>query len=197
VYGGQESERQLHRAYRALNFLGEKLDFVTEPQLASGKAGQYAVIVAPGITHLPGGALQGLADFEGLVVTAGEACLRRDDLDRPSRAARPAREAALSDATDRELRGELAELLEANGLRRTLVVLEADTDREAWGVEWQSVRRQGAWLVNLVNYTQRPIRVELRGLRGAGVDLITGRPADVPLELAPLEPMLLRFGEPQ
>ena len=37
IYGRVESERQLHRVYQALNFLGEKIDFITERQLAGGK----------------------------------------------------------------------------------------------------------------------------------------------------------------
>jgi len=191
VYGGQESERQLHRVYHALNFLGEKLDFITEPQLAAGKASEYQVLVAPGITHLPPEALRRLADFDGLVLTAGDGCLAKDDLDRPSTFAPAKRTVALSAATGRDLRDETVRLL-GDILPRTVVLRDADTGAEAWGVEYQTARTDRGLLVNLVNYTQKPLRVTLGGLKEEPVNLFTGEPASQPLELQPLEPVLLR-----
>jgi hypothetical protein len=191
VYGGQESERQLHRAYRALNFLGEKLDFITEPQLATGKASQYQVIIAPGITHLPQEALRRLAEFDGLVLTAGDGCLGKDDLDRASTFAPPKRTVALSSANDRDLRDEIVKALDGT-LTRTVIARDADTGAEAWGVEYQAAKTDRGLLVSLVNYTQKPLRVRVEGLKGNAIDLFTGQPVSQPLDLQPLDPVLLR-----
>jgi hypothetical protein len=191
VYGGQESERQLHRAYRALNFLGEKLDFITEPQLATGKASQYQVIIAPGITHLPQEALRRLAEFDGLVLTAGDGCLGKDDLDRASTFAPPKRTVALSSANDRDLRDEIVKALDGT-LTRTVIARDADTGAEAWGVEYQTAKTDRGLLVSLVNYTQKPLRVRVEGLKGNAIDLFTGQPVSQPLDLQPLDPVLLR-----
>jgi hypothetical protein len=193
VYGGTDSEAQLSRVYRALNFLGEKLDFITERQLAAGKAGRYKVIVAPGITHLPEEALRGLAAFDGLVLTAGDGCFAKDDRDQPWQGGLPKHIAPLSKANDRELRDEIARLTQ-EALPRKVRVQDADGQTEAWGVEWQSAPYGDGLLVNLVNYTQKPLRVTVEGPQGPATDLIAGKPADEPLALQPLEPVLLRFG---
>jgi len=194
IYGGTESEAQLHRVYRALSFLGEKLDFITERQLAAGKAKQYRVIAAPGVTHLPQDALQALAQYDGLVLTAGEGCLSRDDFDQPSTVGLPKHVAALSKANDRELRDEIVKAL-GDSFPRRVIVREADTKAEAWGVEWQSAPYADALLVNLVNYTQKPLTVLIDGPQSAATDLLTGAPVDRQVRLEPLEPALLRFTE--
>ena len=195
VYGATDSERELHRVYHALNFLGEKLDFITEPQLAEAKADRYAVIVAPGVTHLPEAALQALSRYRGLLMTTGDACLSRDDLDRPATVGRPSRTEVLSAATGRALRDELAAVLTRAGLNSALRLREAYSEETPWGVEWQTVTHNGALLANLVNYTQKPVEVRINGPQGTPSDLLTGAAPEDPLVLKPLVPVLLRFAQ--
>jgi hypothetical protein len=182
---------QLGRVYQALNFLGEKIDFITERQLAAGKAAQYRVIVAPGLTHLPGDALRGLAACQGLVLATGPDCLRRDDFGREQQVGTPPNVSLLPESNGRELRDALRGVLSDAGLTLPFRLREADGDAEAWGVEWQTAPFQGAQLVNLVNYTQKPQRVRLEGLKGAATNLLTGSEVGETLDLAPLEPLLL------
>jgi hypothetical protein len=191
VYSGASYEMQLGRVYQALNFLGEKIDFITERQLAAGKAAQYRVIVAPGLTHLPGDALRGLAACQGLVLATGPDCLRRDDFGREQQVGTPPNVSLLPESNGRELRDALRGVLSDAGLTLPFRLREADGDAEAWGVEWQTAPFQGAQLVNLVNYTQKPQRVRLEGLKGAATNLLTGSEVGETLDLAPLEPLLL------
>jgi len=188
-----EYPRLLSQVYRALNFTGEKIDFITERQLAAGKARQYRMIFAPGVTHLPADALRGLVRFaeRGTVVTKGEGCLAHDDLDRPAPTADMAKPIQLPDEEDEALREAVVKALAAAGLQRTVIVQEAETGREPWGVEWLSATVDGRTLVNLVNYLQKPQRVKVVGLARPVTDLFTGAPAPEVLDLAPLEPALL------
>jgi hypothetical protein len=50
-------------------------------------------------------------------------------------------------------------------------------------------------LVNLVNYMQKPQTVRLEGLRGTPVNLFTDDATGSTIDLAPLEPVLLRVGK--
>jgi len=69
--------------YLALNFSGEKIDFITERQLAQNKAGQYQLIFVPGVTHISLEADDGLKDYStngGLLVLVGEGNLEYDQM---------------------------------------------------------------------------------------------------------------------
>ncbi|MCE5217774.1 hypothetical protein LLH03_12190, partial [bacterium] len=195
IYGTQESASELLRAYHALNFCGEKIDFITERQLAAGKAKQYQVILAPGVTHLPEEALRGLAAYDGLVLTTSAKCLSRDDFDRPQTVGMPKRLQVLPSLSAVELRDALLPLLEQAGVTPTVTVRDSATGQVAWGVEWQTVPTADGFLVNLVNYTQKSQTVRLEGLQGTPVNLLTGDATGSTIDLAPLEPVLLRVGK--
>ncbi len=189
-----ECERILLRAYEALNFTGEKIEFVTDRQLASGKAPSYAAIVAAGMTHLPAAALEGLRAYQaggGHIITIGADALGRDDYGRP--VAEPIEpDTAVGEAVPAELRDALVPILEAFPGGRPVHVLDADIDQEAWGVECLSVEFEGRTLVNLTNYLMEPTRVRLSGVDDDSLtDLINvGSAVDV-IELDPLEVALL------
>jgi len=186
-------ERLLYRVYEALCFTGEKIDFITEKQLARGKAAQYALIFAPGVTCLPADAYAGLGAYVaggGNLVTVGERCLATDDYGRP-----------------REFEGEVTHLVErpATGLRADIVplldalpggrpvrVVLAGTDEDAWGVEWLSAEHDGRMLVNMTSYENQPVKVEIRGLAGEGREnLLTAEPSSGSIELTPMEVYLI------
>ena len=190
-----EYEGLLHRVYGALNFTGEKIDFITERQLAAGKAQQYEVLFAPGVTHLPPDAHEGLAAYRGLVLAAGEDAFRWDDGPSDVDYGGGYDLLSLPDASGEELRDAILEQFAGAGLKRPVKVLDAGTGREAWGVEWQMAELDGRVLLNLVNYTPTPVRVRVRGSTGERTDLITQRRAGQVLKLAPLEPVLLSAGD--
>jgi hypothetical protein len=197
----------LSRVYRALNFTGERIDFVTERQLAAGKASQYHAVFAPGVTHLPDDAFAGLQAFaasqaatEGarrLVATLGEGCFSRDELDRARDRADLSNVEPLADLEDAALRDAIAEMLLAEGLDRPVVVHDAETDQEAWGVEWQAAETEAGTLVNLVNYTQEPVGARVIGPEGVATNLLDGSQPGRTIRLEPLEPVLLRIGRPE
>ncbi len=189
-----ECERVLLRAYEALNFAGEKIEFITDRQLASGKAPTYAAIVAAGTTHLPASALEGLRDYQaggGRIITVGPDALGRDDYGRS--VAEPIEpDFAVDEAVPVELRDALTPILAALPGGRPVHVLDADTDQEAWGVECLSVEFEGRTLVNLTNYLTEPARVRLSEVGdGSLTDLINGGSAGDVIELEPLEVALL------
>lgn len=190
-----DCERTLLRAYEALNFTGEKIEFITDRQLSAGKAPQYALIVAAGMTHLPMEALEGLRQYQaggGRIVTIGPDALALDDYGR--RLADPIEaDAALEEAVPRELREDLLPLLDSLPRGRALRVLDEETGEEAWGVEWRSVEYNGGILVNLTNYLTRPVRVRLADVpNGSVTDLFREVPANMTVDLGPLEVALLR-----
>lgn len=195
IYGTQESTSDLLRAYHALNFCGEKIDFITERQLSAGKAKQYQVILAPGITHLPEDALRGLAAYDGLVLTTSAKCLSRDDFDRPQTVGMPKRLHVLPSVSAVELRDALLPLLKQAGVTPLVTVRDSATGQVAWGVEWQTVPTTKGLLVNLVNYMQKPQTVRLEGLQGTPVNLFADGATGSTIDLAPLEPVLLRVGK--
>lgn len=185
-----DSERILGRTYEALNFTGEKLDFITERQLAAGKASQYELVVAAGVTHLPADAYEGLRRYladDGRVLTVGRGCLEKDDFDRPVDRALPGKVVGLEEKPARELRPELATVLDSLGAGRPIRVLGADSDEEPWGVEWLSTEHDGRVLVNLTNYLNEPVRLRLAGLpEGQRLELLSGEPVSDLIEIEPL-----------
>ena len=185
--------------YAALNFSGLKVSFITEKQLTEGKAAQYQVVFAPGVTHLPEPAYKGLVAYsdgkKGLVVTMGEGCLSHDDYDNPRQAQAFT---ALPDLTARRLRDAIISLLNRGnaGLEVTLRDTKPGPDGDMpWGVEWRTAKLGGKTLVNLVNYTHetKTVLVSGAGLKGDPIDLISGRKIKGAVELKMLQPVLLEY----
>jgi hypothetical protein len=73
--------------------------------------------------------------------------------------------------------------------------LREDGEKPAWGVEWSSAETASGSVVNLCNYRkERMTAVLMRdGRPVAAQDVLTGRPAEGPHTLAPLEVRLLRL----
>lgn len=197
-----EYQTLLSRVYRALNFMGEKIDFITDRQLASDKARQYDAVFAPGVTHLPDDAFAGLHAFANfqpagqavrrLLATMGEGCLRRNELDEAPDRAKLNNVEPLPDLDDAALRDAIVDLLAQYGWKRNVIVHNAETDEEAWGVEWLAATTDGGTLVNLVNYAQAPLQVRVTGLGLDLTNLLDGSQPGQTIQLKPLEPVLLR-----
>jgi hypothetical protein len=180
-------------AYQALTFLGEKVDFVTAGQLAQGAALRYQAVILPGVTHLERTAYAALKEFSRLpgrrLLALGEGCLRADEYDR----AHHNRGVKLVTVPTAPAGGDLrAALVAALGLDMPVQVLDAHTGQRAGGVEWRWARDGDRWLVNVCNYTRRPVRLRLQ-CRGAKqlTNLLTGQPMGSTFELGMLEPVLI------
>ncbi len=175
--------------YAALNFSGEKIDYITEDQLAAGDAENYDLILAPGITHLRADAADGLADYVaagGRLVFVGDSVALWDEtdhlLDNTFDGA-----TLLPAAAPEELAGMLRPMLADLPGGRSVVVEIADSGEEPWGVELLYTRHADRMLTNLTNYGKDAVTVRIDGLPvGGRVDLLTMKPVGDALTIEPL-----------
>lgn len=175
--------------YIALNFSGEKIDYITEGQLAADEAENYLLILAPGITHLPGEAADGLSAYAasgGRVVFVGESMALKDEGDRPLH--NTFNGATLLPVLEpEELANLLRPMLADLPGGRSVVAKVADSGEEPWGVEWLHTRHDGRMLVNLTNYGKDSVTVRIDGLPVKGrVDLLTTKPVGDTVTIEPL-----------
>lgn len=190
---------ELSKAYGALNFLGVKVDFITDRQLASGKAEGYKLVVLPGTTHLPAGAVAGLSRASGKVRLAvlGPAPVK-DPYGRPHPAETLAfLEGALKmypDSTQAGIEAAFRSELEDRGALPDLSLLDAATGRPVQGVEWLTATASSRMVVNMVNLSGKPvrIRIERAGKEVRPVNLLSLGRAEPVQVLQPLVPVLAR-----
>lgn len=183
----------LQKVYEALNFLGLKIGFVTERQLAREMLPQGPIIV-PFATHISNEAFHSLKRFVekgGKVVLIGENCLERDEYDKV-REDRIQGIVLPRESSSQELWRAFEKMLGALGIKRE-ITLEGRNGEPNWGVECISVKDGKGYLVNLVNYTTDPKEIRLRGSFKNIRDLTTGQMLSQPLILLPLQPLLLRL----
>ncbi|WP_158289299.1 sugar-binding protein [Paenibacillus flagellatus] len=170
-------------AYEAVSFSGVKVGFLSERQVAQGMAERYDFVIVPAATHVLPETLSGLCAYvekgAGTVVVIGDGTLRKDQHDRPlpdeQRSALFGRAVVLpSDSpTAPHIRDRLLPQLASAGLCGTMLV-EAETGRPVYGVEWRTAVWQGRRLLSAVNDTETAISV---------VILDRGRPAVPEAEL--------------
>ena len=198
VWDGGVYSDCLQKLYTALSFTGLKLGFVTERQLETGSIPQAPVVFVPGVVHLSGAALAGLRQFEGRVVLVGGAdVLARDEYGREKRPELGTVDRLAfrhGSTSSRQLHEQIVAKLPSWNLHPALSLREAG-QQPTWGVEWRSAETASGTVVNLCNYRkERMTAVLMRdGRPVAAQDVLTGRPAEGPLTLAPLEVRLLRL----
>lgn len=205
----------LTRVYEALNFLGVKVDFISEKQLAAGKGADYELIVFAGATHSTAETLKAVADLAanaktdaggkgntgaGICVALFGDCLRKDpygrDFDESLRAA-AVNDALLIDAATTDTRA-MAQLfrkaLSTRGGLSEFQVVDAATGKPAWGVEWlPATLDDGRAVINLVNLLGKPmeIRIEKDSRPVEAFDLLPRPAPKTPVTtLEPLVPVL-------
>lgn len=188
--------RQVGAVYQALTFLGEKVDFITYRQIAKGEGGKYAVIIAPGVTHFEEEGYRALAELsrrpDRQLVTVGDACLARDEYGR-TRDTSSLRHTNILLEGPQETR---AALREALNLGFPVRVLDASTGELAWGVGWRWARENERWLVNVCNYTRKPMKLRVLAPDTRTVtNLFSSRPTGSVIELRMMEPILLEMRE--
>ncbi len=182
--------------YTQLNFLGEPITFVSEKQLAEGKAAKVQWIVVPQATHVSDttvAALQKFVRAGGHLLFVGERNLERDQYDRPRKLEDAiARSAKLPAASDENISaGNLRDILTASGLKLPQLA-DATTGKREWGVEFRTARAGGKTVVSLINLSATPFTVRVPMLRGeTAKDVLSDE--TVALDRIQLEPMVPRL----
>jgi hypothetical protein len=185
----------LRSLYTVLNFMGENVTFVSERQLAEGKAAKVQWLLVPNATHVmlsTPGAVASFAKAGGKVLFVGKESLRHDEYDRPLNQASeyPTMELAGDEpATAAALRHRLAPL-QLNDLR------DATTGQPEWGVEFRVVQFGKVTLVPLVNFNKEAKTVRLpRWAKKQGLDLLSGESVELSaISVESMVPRLLQIG---
>lgn len=191
----------LRRVYMALNFCGVKIDFISEKQIASGKARRYRVIILPATSHVLDTTFEALLHLprDVRLIVLGNDCCAYDQFcrkrsDEQLRALLRKSLVVPADADARELLwavflNELARAQALPGVR----VLDAKTGRPVWGVEWlPGVCADGKTIVNLVNLTASDVevRIYVGGRAKQARDLLSLGGRETVRKLKPITPVL-------
>jgi Beta-galactosidase/Carbohydrate binding domain len=185
----------LRSLYTVLNFMGENVTFVSERQLAEGKAAKVQWLLVPNATHVllsTPGAVAAFAKAGGKVLLVGKESLRHDEYDQPLNQVMdyPTMELAGDEpATAAALRQRLAPL-RLNDLR------DATTGQPAWGVEFRVVQFNRVTLVPLLNLNKEAKMVRLPGwAKKQALDLLSGENLELnSISAEPMVPRLLQIG---
>jgi hypothetical protein len=177
--------------YEALNFLGVPIGFVHEHQLATHEGSGLKCLIVAGAEAVTAEGLKGIRDFVqrgGVVLAYGDGNLSKEEYGRSTEPPAFAREIPRSERGE-----ELAELLKTEMHRAGIEAGIAIVDKHGrlpYGVEWRSVVLDGHTLVNLVNFSRKPISVKLPD--GAWQDLITLQSLPTEITLQPDTPVLAK-----
>jgi len=184
--------------YEALNFSGEKIDFITEAQLALGEGCQYQMIFIPGVSHLVSDSYDGLESFTaggGCLLLVGDDNFKYDHLNREVNKTFP-NQIKVPFQFSEELREDLFPVLDTLPGGRAVKVSALDSGEEPWGVEWLSGEYNGRPLINLVNYNKYNVKIRLQGFPFDNrIDLITMETVGETIEMRPLETLLITTEE--
>jgi hypothetical protein len=190
---------EVRAAFEGAYFTDGVTDFVTERQIEAGKLAQYKLVVVPRATHAPDTVARALSDYirnGGTVVTVGQ-CFTHDQYGRPRKDALAAsgRGRLVSypePLTPRAYREALDGLLNQAGAVRA-VRIEGPHGEPVWGVNVRAVESEGRLLVNLLNLSREPRRVQLvtKAAASHALNLMDGKEISLPFTLSPLEPALL------
>ncbi len=151
------------RVYSALNFLGVKVDFISERQVAEGKGAQYKLIVLPEATHLPNEAFHAIATLSSStrIAVVGEGP-QKDPYGNSLMADLIAKKTVIFEAEDgKKMWPRFRTLLQQLGALPEVMVVDAGTGKPAWGIEWLPAQVNGCTVVNLVNFTAKPVEIKI------------------------------------
>jgi len=191
LFWEEKYQGTIYSLYTVLNFMGEDVTFVSERQLAEGKAAKVQWLIVPNATHvLPStpAALAAYAKKGAQVLLVGKDSLTRDEYDRPlTRSDYPIIELGPNEPAT------------ADALRRALPAFnelrDASTGKPAWGVEFRVVRHGRKTLVALDNFNKEPKTVSLPAWGNtSALDLLSGERVDLKaVSLEPMTPRLFRL----
>ncbi len=186
------------KAYYCLDMSGVKVDFISEKQLAEGKASQYKLIIFPAVGTLTEAAFEAVREIPATtrLLLIGD-CLKQDQY------AKPLPEDAVKQVVDRsttlangdpekDLWPAIRQELALAGGAPEITVVDANTGQPIWGVEWLPINYGGRTLANIINLRGKPYEIKLMR---HGIDLwardllsLTGR--EKVKTLKPLTPVL-------
>jgi hypothetical protein len=183
--------------YTRLNFLGEKVTFVSEKMLHERRLPAHVEwIVLPQATHVEDATLSALADFVsggGKLVCIGEDNLTMDQYHRKRNVPRGLGLGPAVTKLDftRDSAGSQQGL---RNLLKPIELLDAASGKPAWNVEYRLVERGGAALVPIINFAVEPVTVKCPAIAGKRViDLLSGEEVNpMSIKLEPITPRLLR-----
>jgi hypothetical protein len=184
----------IYSCYTALTFLGQNVTFISERQLAQGRAAKVTWLVVPNATHVLPTTLPALVRFQkagSKVLLVGKDCLARDEYDRPFSASTnlPSIDLGGSDsATARTLDQALSSLPFHE-------LIDTASSKPVWGVEYRIVWGRQATLVPIINFNN-----ETRSLRFPAwtnrttIDLLSGDRVNMDaFKVEPMVPRLFRI----
>jgi hypothetical protein len=193
----------LYQAYCALNFLGIKIDFISERQLQQGKGKEYKMIILPHSTNVLPATFEAVKELPETtkVVIIGDSLIKDPwNKDYPSSEVKAIRDRSVCMASgdaEKVLRPALqSELAKIDALPEVSVV-DASTGEFVWGVEWLPVKYKGKMLVNIVNLTDKQKRVKIlsSGREVAAKDLLSLGSREKVGTLKPGSPVLAEIAQ--
>jgi hypothetical protein len=187
----------VRKIYTALNFMGRKITFVSERQLAAGNFPKCQWIIVPHATHVTQAAVEGLQKFVGQggrLILAGNDCLAWDEYHRPNRL--PAQIACVSkipvSGDEPTVARDLRKIFIDSGTCLT-ELRDAVSNQSVWGIEYRVVSANTRLLVPMINFLPKTQVVKIM-LPGRAVDRLTDQPVDLNrLTLEPMTPLLLEL----
>ncbi len=180
----------IQKVYEALSMSGWCPRFVSEDQVAAGQWDGVKLLIVPRAVNVPVSVREGVRRFGaagGKVVLIGRDCLSMDEYGQPLAesgavtATRPSvcpiqaacLEPMARAETTASFRDRLLPQVEAACLRLPATLTDA-SGKAVFGVEWQSVQEGGRILVNVMNWTRKPVECQVR---------INGKPAEAVFDL--------------
>jgi hypothetical protein len=187
----------LRRAYEGVASFGLPVRFISERQIAAGGLDSVAIVVLPEVNALADDAFEPLDRFlaEGgrMVSTGSSVPYDAYGTSRPSRLqASPLTKLVRGSKNPRNYLLALDAAFEASPLDEIPRVID-DRRYPILGVISRYYAGDGARYLFVVNLRHEPITAHLPVGPLEGRDLIEGRPVRFPMELAPLDPMLIEL----
>lgn len=177
----QESyPRTLIDLYTALSFAGHKVTFISEKQLAERNyPEQVKMLFLPRATHVSDETVSNLQRFAGgggKLVPVGEGNLAFNEYNQPREGVSLPSPIQIS-ATPEQATGAIKSVMTGD-LPLPPVLIDKNTNTQAWGVEYRVVRKNNSELISVVNLRSSPIRLGFEG-KGWRKDLLTGKRVNV------------------
>lgn len=185
----------INKLYTALAFTGVKTGFVTERQLEDDIVPQAQVLLIPSANYLSTKAMETLQKFRGKIVFVGsDKVLTLDEYSKPLPAiAGISRIPFTTSNSWRDIWKALLPELKNWGISPQTTLTDA-SNQPVWGVEWREANSANNLIVNLSNFRNDKVTLNLlrNGKPGKFINVLTGKPISSRLSLDPMEISLLR-----
>jgi hypothetical protein len=199
IFWSPNYSREVRLIYESLYFMGVKVTFISERQLATGTLPAWnnsiKCIILPESDNVSQVAVEGLEKLSKkgtTVVRVGAQCLNFDEYHRKRTLDKTfvKNSPIVKTEGQEKVAIELRKILREQGIR-SIELLDAKTGRPAWGIEYRVVDYNKFLLVPIVNLTSNPITV-LLPFTGTIMDLISDSCVDRRLTVAPMQTFLLQ-----